>query len=315
MSQPLPPGVYVPAVLFMNKDEDLDLPAIRSHVLRLAKGGVNGILVQGSNGEAQHLSHDERVLAIRTTRETLDDNGFSHVFVIAGTGAQTIRETKKLNEDAKMAGASHALILTPSTWAKKMTTETILRFHREVADASPIPTMVYNFPSVTAGIDLDSDIISELALHPNIVGTKLSCGNIGKLHRLASTCSPSSFSVFSGQAAVMLQGLMSGGAGAIAALPNILPKLHVKLYYLWQERKYEEAMELQAKLSHADWFLSKAGGIGVIKAIINSRFGYGEPFVRGPLPSGNPQKLVGVDIDRLDELIELEKQEGAIRWC
>lgn len=93
---------------------------------------MTGILVQGSNGEAQHLSHEERVLAIRTTRETLDENGFNRIFVIAGTGAQTIRETKKLNEDAKMAGASHALILTPSTWAKRMTTDTILRYHREV---------------------------------------------------------------------------------------------------------------------------------------------------------------------------------------
>lgn len=172
--------------------------------------------------------------------------------------------------------------------------------------------MVYNFPTVTAGMDLDSDIIHELALHPNIVGTKLSCGNIGKLHRLTTTCSSSSFAVFSGQAAVMLQGLMSGSAGAIAALPNIIPKLHVKLYRLWQERKYDEAMVLQGKLSHADWFLSKAGGIGVIKAIVSSRFGYGEPFVRGPIPSGDAQKLVGLDMERLDELIELEKNEGEV---
>jgi 4-hydroxy-2-oxoglutarate aldolase len=93
---------------------------------------VNGILVQGSNGEAQHLSHDERVLIIRLTRDTLDRNGFQHVLVIAGTGAQTTRETKKLNEDAKKAGATHALILTPSTWAKRMTKDSILRFHREV---------------------------------------------------------------------------------------------------------------------------------------------------------------------------------------
>lgn len=92
-----------------------------------------GILVQGSNGEAQHLSQDERKAAIRLTRETLDQNGFTHVLVFAGTGAQSTRETKKLCTDAKDAGASYVLVLTPSTWVPQMTRESILRFHREVS--------------------------------------------------------------------------------------------------------------------------------------------------------------------------------------
>jgi 4-hydroxy-2-oxoglutarate aldolase len=166
--------------------------------------------------------------------------------------------------------------------------------------------MVYNFPTVTAGIDLDSDIIAALAQHPNIVGTKLSCGNIGKLHRLTTTFPPSSFSVFPGQSAVFLQALISGGAGAIAALPNIVPKLHMKLYRLWEEGKIAGAMELQGKLGHADWIVSKLGGLGGIKAVVSSRFGYGEAWVRGPLPSGDIQKLQGDDLAKLDELIKME---------
>lgn len=161
---------------------------------------------------------------------------------------------------------------------------------------------------MTAGLDLDSDIIGALAEHPNIVGTKLSCGNIGKLHRLTTTHSQSSFSVFSGQSAVMLQGLLSGGAGAIAALPNILPKLHVKLYKLWQEDKLDEAMELQGKLGHADWLIGKLGGLGGIKAIVSNRFGYGQPWVRGPLAAGDVKALVGDDMSKLDELIKMEKE-------
>ena len=78
-------------------------------------------------------SHDERKQAISLTRTTLDENGFKHVFVIAGTGAQSTRETKKLCADAKDAGASHALVLTPSTWPPQMTVDNILRFHREVS--------------------------------------------------------------------------------------------------------------------------------------------------------------------------------------
>jgi len=78
-------------------------------------------------------SHEERKQAISLTRKTLDENGFANVLVIAGTGAQSTRETKKLCVDAKDAGASHVLVLTPSTWPPQMTVDNILRFHREVS--------------------------------------------------------------------------------------------------------------------------------------------------------------------------------------
>jgi len=96
------------------------------------QGGLTGILVQGSNGEAQHLSSDERKEAIRFTRKTLDENGFENVIIIAGTGVQSTRETKKLCVEACEAGAAYALVLTPSTWPPQMTKDNIIRFHREV---------------------------------------------------------------------------------------------------------------------------------------------------------------------------------------
>lgn len=93
---------------------------------------MTGILVQGSNGEAQHLSHDERKETIRLTRATLDENGFQNVLVIAGTGGQSTKETKKLCADAKEAGATYALVLTPGVWPNQMNKERILKFHRDV---------------------------------------------------------------------------------------------------------------------------------------------------------------------------------------
>ncbi|KAK7690747.1 hypothetical protein QCA50_005846 [Cerrena zonata] len=303
-SVPPPSGVYVPAVLFFDQNEEFDEVAIIAHVLRLAQGGVTGILVQGSNGEAQHLSHDERKHAIALTRQTLDANGFQNVLVIAGTGAQSTKETKKLCVDAKEAGATHVLVLTPSVWPPQMTKANIIRFHQEVADASPIPTMIYNFPTVTAGIDLDSDTIATLAAHPNIVGTKLSCGNIGKLQRLTSSVPASEFATFPGKSDVFLQGLISGSAGVIGALPNVAPKAHLQLIKLYKEGKLEEAAKLQALLGHADWQLGKVGSIAGIKAVVAKHFGYGQTFVRGPLGA---VELQGFAIDKLEELIALEK--------
>lgn len=300
-----PSGIYVPAVLFFKENEDFDVPAIKSHVLRLVQGGVTGIVVQGSNGEAQHLSHDERKQAISLTRKTLDENGFQNVVIIAGCGAQSARETKKLCADAKDAGAAFVLVLTPSVWPGDMTKENIIRYHREVADYSPLPYMVYNFPTVTAGIDLDSDTILTLSEHPNIVGTKLSCGNVGKLHRITSVKPPSEFCTLAGVSEVLLQGLLSGSTGAIAALPNLVPKLHMKMYALYQAGKIDEAMKIQAQLGQGDWATRKAGGVGAMKALISKHFGYGETHVRRPLMA--VAQLSGTYVDKLEELIASEK--------
>lgn len=168
--------------------------------------------------------------------------------------------------------------------------------------------MIYNFPVVTAGIDLDSDVIAALAEHPNIVGTKLSCGNLGKLHRLTSRFSSSDFAVYAGRTDAFLHGLNAGSAGTIAALVNILPKLHGRLYKLFQEGNIKEAMELQGKLGHGDWAISKIGGIGGVKAVVSKHFGYGQTHVRGPLKTVNPANLVEIkQYQTLAELIELEK--------
>ncbi|KAJ3793250.1 aldolase [Lentinula aff. detonsa] len=320
-SKPPPSGVYVPAVLFFKPgSEDIDEEAYRKHILRLAEGGVTGILVQGSNGEAQHLSHEERSHNIVFVRKTLDEAGFKHVLIIAGTGAQSARETKKLCVQAKESGAGWVLVLTPSTWAPAMGPDSISKFHREVADASPLPYMVYNFPTVTAGIDLDSDLLSSLATHPNIVGTKLSCGNMGKIQRLSSSFDyQSSFATFAGKSDVFLHTLISGGAGTIAALVNLVPKIHAKIYKLFLEyqktkdaKVLEEAFALQAKLSAADWAVSKIGGVGGVKAIVAQEFGYGNRTVRGPLREANLGSLVqseqgGKWWSAVEEVVRIEK--------
>ena len=178
----------------------------------------------------------------------------------------------------------------------------------QVADASPIPTMIYNFPIVTAGQDLDSDIIATLAEHPNIVGTKLSCGNIGKLQRITSRFSLLEFAVFAGRTDTYLHGLLAGSAGTIAALVNLFPKLHRQLYDLYREGNIEAAMALQAKLGHGDWAASKVGGIGGLKAVIAKHFGYGGPHVRGPLKAINPDHLEEHKYYKtLADLIAIEK--------
>ena len=163
--------------------------------------------------------------------------------------------------------------------------------------------MIYNFPVVTAGLNLDSDIIAELGQHSNIVGTKLSCADVGKLNRLTASLPASKFAAFPGSSSVYLQGLVVGSAGIIGALPNVAPKAHAELYKLWKEGKLVEAQKLQALLACADWELQKLGSIAGIKAVVSKHFGYGNPNVRGPLTPRDLEAAGPAATAKLEELI------------
>lgn len=169
-------GIYTPLVTFFNEDESLDLKSISAHALRIAQGGVTGLVIQGSNGEAVHLDNEERQTVVRTVRSTLDSNGFNHLQLIIGCGQPSKIATVKLTKEAKEAGGDFALVLPPSYWPGAMTKPNLLAFFKGVADESPLPVLVYNFPMVANGINIDSDTMLELAAHPNIVGCKLTCG-------------------------------------------------------------------------------------------------------------------------------------------
>lgn len=88
---------------------------------------------------------------------------------------------------------------------------------------------------------------------------------INKLHRLTSSQPATSFAAFPGRADVLLPALLCGAPGAIAALPNIAPKAHVRAYELFKQGKLSEAMEIQVLLSHADWGITQIGGISGVK--------------------------------------------------
>lgn len=167
--------------------------------------------------------------------------------------------------------------------------------------------MIYNFPVVTAGMDLDSDTIAILAMHPNIVGTKLSCGNIAKLHRLTSIFTPVEFAVFPGTSEVFVPGLLVGSAGVIGASVNILPKVHSRLLEHWKAGNVDEALQLQSLLVHGDWLVKSVGGIGGLKAIITKEFGYGNTRVRGPLVPTPTAKIDALAATKLQQLLDMEK--------
>lgn len=324
-----PFGVYTPLVTFFHDDESIDIESTKSHIQRMAQGGVSGLVLQGSNGEAPHLDHDERKTIIQTARTHLDGLGFTQVKLIVGCGAPSVRETLRYISEAKGAGADFALVLPPAYWSAAMTPpvvegffsavcepETIHVFHAnmraddlQVAEDSVLPLLIYNFPGVTSGIDISSDSVIRLGKkHPGkIVGVKLTCGNLGKLQRISSALPSSQFAPFGGKSDFFLPALVAGSNGVIAALANVAPKAHLRLLQLYQDRNLEEAIELQNKLSHADWALSKVGVAGV-KAVVSHFFSYGSGRGRRPLGVTSVSALADDILEPIKEVIELEKQ-------
>lgn len=310
----LTPGVYTPNVAFFHPNEDVDAEATASHAIRQAQAGIRGLVTQGSNGESVHLTHPERALVTSTTRHALDNNGFKHVPVIVGCGAQSVRETIQLCEEGRAAGGDYALILPPNYYAPSFApnSQTILEFFRDVADKSPIPVLIYNYPGAVGGIDLSSDIIIRLAQHPNIVGVKLTCGNVGKLARIVSATCPKTlekgetppFIVLGGLADLTIQSLSVGGHGIIAGLGNIVPKTLVRLMDLSEEGKWGEARDLQEVVARGDWAAVKGGIVGT-KSVLETYFGYGG-LARRPL--GIPAKgQAKAWEDEFAEIVQVEK--------
>lgn len=290
--------------------EDLDVPSIQRHAVRLAEAGLVGLVTMGSNGEAVHLSPAERSLVTSSTREALDAAGFTHVPIIVGASEGSVRGTLALITEAKQAGGDYVLLLPPSYFRALMDEEAVYKYFVDVADESALPIILYNYPGAVAGIDMDSDLLIRLAAHPNVAGTKFTCGNTGKLTRVALATDArtpfregSGYMAFGGMCDFTAQTLVSGGSGIIAGGANVMPKTCVKVWNLYAEGKRDEAFAMQKVLSTGDWVLTKASIAGT-KSAIQTYYGYGG-HPRRPLQRLDELQVKGIK-DGVAEVMKLE---------
>ncbi|KAI9803718.1 MAG: hypothetical protein M1833_000630 [Piccolia ochrophora] len=312
LQRPLQAGVYAPALTFFDPEtEDLDVPTIRKHAVRLVRDGLAGLVIMGSNGEAVHLDRAERQKVVQSTRAALDEAGFTQVPLIVGTGDQSTRGTLELCKDAAAAGGDYVLVVPPSYFRNGMTDDALYDHYSRIADSSPVPVLLYNYPGAVAGIDLDSDLIIKVSQHPNVVGTKFTCGNTGKLTRVASGTNAktpkdegSGYMAFGGLADFTLQTFVSGGSGIIAGSANVFPKSCVHVLRLYTQGKIEEAMKVQMLLSEADGALTK-GAVAGTKSALQHYAGYGG-YPRRPLQHFSDEQARHLN-SRLSDIMAFEK--------
>ena len=286
-TQRLPGGIIPPVPTFFDAAGELDIPTLERHITWLSEQHIAGVLVLGSNGEAMHLDDDERKHVITAARDTLDSPSLrpwrERPILLAGTADQSTRGTIRRCRVAADVGAEIAVVLPPYAFPTQMNAAALEAHFVAVADASPIPILLYNMPANTANIDMSAELIIRLAQHPQIIGMKDSSGNITKMATIIAAVPPD-FAVLAGSGGFLLPTLVVGGTGAIAAVANIFPSPLASIYLLWNQR-FEEGVDTQMleKQAYAtqqqiipiNQLVTATFGVAGLKAALEIERGYG----------------------------------------
>jgi 4-hydroxy-2-oxoglutarate aldolase len=277
-------GIYTPIATPFRSDDTLDEPGLRSNVAKWMATSLDGLVVLGSNGEAAQLDDAESDRIVAIVREHVPAGRP----LIAGTGRESTRATVAATRRAAAAGVDAVLVRTPSFFKSQMTTDVFVRHYTEVADASPVPVLLYNV-SMFTGVNLQPDAVERLAVHPNIVGIKESGSDIAQIAELVAR-TPDDFTVLAGSATTFVHAVCAGCDGAILALAALLPDSCRELMTLVHDGRLDEARTLQQRLLPIAKSVGGTYGVPGLKAAIHLlRFAAGPP--RPPLRPAVPSSI------------------------
>ena len=276
MTEKKPAGVFPPITTpFDQKTGEISAERFRDNITRLLSAGVNGIVVTGSTGESAMLDADEQRELVAVARETMTDGAW----LIAGTGGESTRETIALSRAAADEGADAVLVRPPSYYAAGTTPASLLTHFRAVADASPVPVLIYNIPKYTH-LALAPELLQQLAEHERIVGVKDSSGDPKSVAAYREAVPD--WTVVVGGASLLLTALELGCQGGIIGVSCYAPGLCVQLVREFASGNRAAAGALQERMTPLDnEIVGKIGPAGV-KAAMDAAGLYGGP-VRAPL--------------------------------
>ncbi len=256
-------GVFAPIPTPFNRNDQVDENRIRSLCTRWAASPLTGIVVLGSTGEAVLLDEDESDRAVAAAREAWPaDRPF-----VVGAGRESTVATIHAVRRAAALGADAVLVRTPGFYKAQMNTDVFVRHYTAVADASPVPVLLYNFTAVT-GVNLLPAAVAVLSEHPNIAGIKESGGDIAQIAEFVKA-TPPAFNVLAGSAATFYPALTVGAVGGILALACVLPDACARLFALTRAGDSTEAAALQHRLLGIARLVGSMHGIAGLKAALN----------------------------------------------
>lgn len=283
-------GILLPCTTPFDTSGEVDRRALATNIEKWNETGIKGYVVLGSSGERVHLNERECLAVIEAARERVPRD-FSF---IVGAGQQSVRATVEEVRQCARAGADAVLVITPNYYRAEMTPLALADYYQRVADASPVPVLLYSVPQLT-NITLAPETVSLLGEHENIIGIKDSSGdilNLGEILRLA----PASFMTLTGHGAALLAALGAGAQGAILGVGLFAPRACVEIYRAAQAADYERARDLQRRVALLVRVVMGRFGIGGIKAACEALGYAGGRVVRAPLRA--PDEAARMEINK-----------------
>ncbi|KAF2195781.1 dihydrodipicolinate synthetase [Zopfia rhizophila CBS 207.26] len=305
MTSSPPTGVFVPVPTFFKPasasnslQPQVDVDTQVKHSIHLAKNGIRGLVLLGSTGEAIHMSKQERFDLVSGVRKGLNDAGYPDYPIMAGVLINSVDEVLEWLQDFKKAGVQWGLVLAPGYFGAAANQENIREWYTVVADHSPIPILIYNYPGVTNNVMVTPETYNILAQHPNIVGCKMSHGNVS--YHVQVSLDPeidhNKFRVFSGFGQQLGPIVFFGAAGVIDGLAAMYPKTVSRLMNLSEKRPiepkvHEEIQALQYAVSTAEEYIGKWGIVGIKEGVYRvlgmGTLEGGRLPLKGKLPDGS----------------------------
>ena len=265
-------GILLPTTTPFDLDGHISTHDITSNINEWSARGVIGFVVLGSTGERVHLDEREYLEVIEVSRAATDS------VLIAGAGQQSTINTIKEIENAARAGAEAVLVITPYFYRPAMTQETLINYYTAVADAAPVPVLLYSMPPLT-GIKIEPETVARRSEHPNIIGVKDSSNDVASFRRTVEHC-PADFAVMTGNGTVLLDALRAGATGGILAVGCVVPEVCVEIFRSFAAG--QDAEKLQEELTPLASAVTTKYGIGGLKAALDFA-GYRGGAVRAPL--------------------------------
>ena len=256
-------GVFAPIPTPFDDRDRVDTARLRAALARWIARPLTGFVVLGSNGEAALMDDFEADQVIVAARDAVPRGRR----LLVGTGRESTQAAVKASKRAAEHGADAVLVRTPGFFKTQMTTDAFVCHYTAVADASPVPVLLYNFTALT-GVNLLPAAVAKLALHRNIIGMKESGGDIAQIADLVSG-TPAGFNVLAGSAATFYPALCVGAVGGILALGCAAPDACVRLFELTRAGSHNEALALQRQLVPLARLLGSTHGVPGLKAALN----------------------------------------------
>jgi len=248
-------GIFPACVTPYDSDGNVSPKRFAANIARWEKAGLHGYLVLGSTGEFQYMDETERGRLIEGVRAAIPSNKT----MMVGAGHETTRMTIRYCKQAASLGADCVLVVTPVYYTRGKE-DAQRKYYFDVADASPIPVLVYNVPGFTA-YNISPDFVASVSGHPNIVGIKDSAGDAGQVFDTIRL-NPANFAVFTGNARIVYQALAVGARGAILAAGNPLGHMYVQLYEAFKRGDNAGALQIQKDSRAIEQKLSPFGIAG-----------------------------------------------------